>query len=178
MLAFEDENIPGIIALYIAAALRYPVSIGDGLLPWSSTIDVLQHKSKFGQVCVYCTLAETNLVNESWAAHGNDGEPSQEFRLACLLADAQTYRSVYFNFVALAPQHREAIIARADFGYLLYESVEAFDAWLNPAVTAASMHPGNKVWLDRLLLMWHASDVEQLRKRLMSVCGFDVVKKR
>jgi len=175
----DNEHVAGLAALYVATSLRHPLSDSQSLsFFWSSTIEVLQYKSKFGQTCVYCKLAETNLVNEMWAAQGHDGEPSIEFRALRHACDAAIYRNSYLGFVSLVPEHRDIIIDRADYAYLLYDSIEQVDEWIAGLHANAASHVNHKAHLDRLLLEWNVTNTGQLRKKLAGVCMFKDVKQR
>ncbi len=176
---FNDEHVAGLAAFYIATSLRHPLSDSQSqFFSWSSTIEVSQYKSKFGQTCVYCTLAETNLVNEMWAVQGHAGEASPEFRALRLACDAAIYRISYLGFVSLVPEYRDNVIGRADYPYLLHDRIEQIDAWIAGLHANAKAHVNHEAYLSRLLSEWNVTDTEQLRKKLASVCMFKDVKQR
>jgi hypothetical protein len=156
----------GTIAMFIAAALQHPNPPCNSKRRRVSTIAVSQHKNKFDQVVVYCTLAETNEVSEAWAEQGGAGDPPAEFVDKCLYSDAVLYRKAYRKMLFLAPQFRDMTLARPDYGYLLFNTKDELDAWLahksEYAKEPNGEHPG-------LLKRWHAADPAELRSKLHKV---------
>jgi len=157
----------GTIAMFIAAALQHPnPPCNSAHRRRVSTIFVSQHKNKFDRVVVYCTLAATNLVNESWAENGEDGEPTPEFIEKCFVHDAEMYRMCYRKMLFLAPQYRDMTLATPDYCYLLFDTKAELDAWLidkhEHAKEANGCRPG-------LLENWHVNNIDELRVKLHKV---------
>ncbi len=121
----------GPIAMYIAAALQHPNPRCNGIRERVSTIFVDQHKNKFNYVRVYCSLADKGMVQKSWNEEGFVGEPDSEYLTKCLFNDAKHYRLTYRTMMWLLPQHKEIITRDADYGYLLFDTLEELDAWLD-----------------------------------------------
>lgn len=137
-----------------------------------STIVVSQHKNKFDQVVVYCTLAESNEVAEAWAEDGNDGEPTQEYRGKCMMHDAQVYRGAYRKMLFLVPQYKKMTLARPDYGYLLFDTIGEAHAWLDKEVEEAhkpDAHENYRFALNRKLKQWDASSIEDFKAKLEKV---------
>lgn len=155
----EHEYDPsGSIAMFIAAALQHPNPTCNGHNPLMSTIRVEQHKNKFDRVIVYCELADTNLVSQSWVGMGKgNGDPPDEFIQACMYRDAEIYRHAYRRMLSLVPELREMILSRADYAYLLYDTTRELDAWLNT-------YEQNNV--NHLIKKWRVPDVAALRMLL------------
>lgn len=157
----------GTIAMFIAAALQHPnPPCNGGRRRRVSTIFVSQHKNKFDQVVVYCTLAEANLVSEAWAEDGHDGDPNQEYVIKCLEDDAKLYRNAYRKMMFLAPQYKKMMLARPDYGYLLFDTKEQLDEWLAHQGEYAKEPNGQS---PHLLKRWEAASADELRARLHKV---------
>ena len=121
----------GAIAMFIASALQHPNPECNGRQRRISTIKVDQHKNKFDQVVVYCTLAHPDLVDTACdRERGEDCEPTTEFVKKCMFHDAVHYRKCYMQMLQLVPQHRGMILSRPDYGYLLCDKKEDIAACL------------------------------------------------
>jgi hypothetical protein len=146
-------------ASFIGARLQYPCPENNGQgNPWVSTIKVEQHKIKFDQVRVYCTLAHPSLVQQKWAwlvdrerrrsrgvqFYDRIHSPSllalvqageilapDVFSQSCMMHDAIWYRKVHCQMISMCPDVKRAIIVGADHPELLHDS---------PALTDASDH--------------------------------------
>jgi hypothetical protein len=124
-----------VIAAFIAARLQYQSPLCNDNRP-VSTIMIDQHKEKFGDVRIYCTLANNELVRCMWKVnHLSLPRPAmpETFKDECWLHDAQYYRRCYRDMVSLVPQYENAIIDAADHGELLHDDVAKLDAM--PAAT-------------------------------------------
>lgn len=150
----QQYDPSGTIAMFIAASLQFPQPHCNE--HYSSTIRVDQHKNKFNQVVVYCELADENLVSELWAFGGSAGLPTKEYRVSRLIKDARRYRRSYRQMIFLAPQYKDMILARPDYGYLLFDDIDMFDEWLN-------------VQGKHILERWHADNIDQLRSYILEV---------
>jgi hypothetical protein len=96
-----------------------------------STIEVFTSKEKFGEVRVYCQLAEDKKVLKKFIdKQKNDLSVvdmyDSQFSRSCIISDAVLYRETYRNLVALMPQYEKAIMQSADYRYLLLDSFEDF----------------------------------------------------
>jgi len=153
----------------------------------SSTINVDQHKEKFWQVRVYCTLGHERLV-EAWWDHAHslwltwdrDGrktkrpqdlfglnienpEPPPSFRAMCLLRDAQHYRRVYQDMVAIRPDESDRICAYADYPELLHPT-------LGDAIAAVDQRARqHDAWVDHITKRYLVDDVSGLHRFLHDV---------
>lgn len=154
------------IAMFIASALQHPNPPCNGNRRRMSTIDVAQHKNKFDMVVVYCTLAEHNQVAEAWAESGQDGEPTPKFIDGCLIEDANLYRKSYRKMMFLAPQFKKEILGRPDYGYLLYDTKQELDAWLDHQ---GEYQKTKNVDDENLQKRWNCSSSEELRTKLYKV---------
>lgn len=141
-----------------------------------STIFVSQHKNKFDQVVVYCTLASKNLVSEAFAEDGYDGDPTPDFQGKCMQRDAEIYRSAYRKILFLAPQYRAMTLARPDYGYLLHDDVSEAYTYLDNMVAEANKpdsHENFKFSVNNVLAQWGAQTIEQIREKLVKVYKYD-----
>lgn len=118
-----------------------------------TTIAVMQYKEKFGDVRVYCRLADPARVATQWANQKNTGMPSGEFIRACRLRDAKHYRETYMMIFSLCPQYYNAVRSAADYPALLCESREELEDLLS-----SEYYTG-----------WEKDDYEVLFK----ICDFD-----
>lgn len=141
----DDYDPIGSIAMYIAGAMQYPNA--------DSTIKVDQYKNKFDMVCIYCSLADPTLVLESWVRSGNEGMPSVDYVAKRMDNDAFVYRTAYLMMVKLVPQYKEAILARPDYSFLLYDSLVELDEWIEK-------------YGDKYMKKFRAGSVDELRTRL------------
>lgn len=94
------------IAMFIAG------SLSDS----SNTIYVSSHKEKFGDVRIYCVLAQKQLIRERYSV---TDETFSKTRKSCLDFDANVYRSRHLSMVSLVPQYEKAIVQNADYTELL-----------------------------------------------------------
>lgn len=157
--------------MFIASALQHPnpPCNAGGPTRRVSTIFVDQHKNKWDQVIVYCRLADPGLVAASWHDVDRDGRPpTLEFVDKCLLRDARLYRQCYLKMLSLAPQHRDRILSRADYGYLLFDDQVQLDAWLS-SHQLSNKELTNAESLLELPCTWGIVTVEELRSKLASV---------
>lgn len=172
----REYDPSGTMAMFIAAALQHPNPPCNGRGRRMSTIYVDQHKNKFNMTVVYCTLAEENEVSEAWAEEGHDGDPSDDFRGKCMLRDAQVYRSSYRKMMFLAPQHKELLFPRADYGYLIADDVSEAYAYIDGRVAEAQApgaHENHQKGVDRLLRTWAVPTIEALKEKLAKVYKYD-----
>lgn len=146
------------LAMFIAAALQHPNPPCNGRRRLMSTIKVEQYKNKFNAVVVYCTLADADYVNSSWLAE-HDGTPTREYIERCLARDACIYRNAYKKMLALAPQCRDVILARPDHGYLLFDTKDDLDVWLDK-------HDHDEQYMKQLMSLWNVGDIGALRTKL------------
>jgi len=127
-----DRDYLGAIAAFIGARLQHPVPRCNSTNPRVSTIAVHQHKSKFGQVRVYCDLADTEQVRQAWAESSEWTDADEvpiDFRDRCLVNDADHYRMTYLEMASLVPQYKNQIFSGSDFPELLFDKDE-LDKWL------------------------------------------------
>lgn len=153
------------MARFVASALQHPMPRCNGL-GRTSTIHVDQYKEKFGDVRIYCTLADEFHVRNAWleehAVPGvvMEGEPPEEFVKKCFLRDARHYRSCYMDMVELVPHLRDALCVAADYTELLGEDEKAIDEKIMPH---ARRYPG--FYLGR----YELGDIEELRDILLKI---------
>lgn len=152
------------IAAFVAARLQYSRPRCNDLYdkyptPRMSTIRVDAHKEKWGEVRVYCTLADTDEVAAKWREEKNSGEVTAEFKTTCRVTDAKIYRRAYLDMVELVPHYRDAIVTSADHFEVLYADVNELDRALCTLSATSSF----------LLNKWEVADVEQLRALLHGV---------
>jgi hypothetical protein len=178
----HDNDMIGPIAAFIGARLQYPTPEINGQgNPWSSTIQVQQHKEKFFYARVYCTLAHPDLVKAKWdwlranrqaMAHKpvryckfpedmTLADPPANFASQCLLHDAIHYRRVYLDMVALQPQLRGKICSQADCSELLYATYEEL---LEKELNSASAS-----WAEIFLRRYSVADMDELKGYLQVV---------
>jgi hypothetical protein len=96
-----------------------------------STIEVSTSKEKFGEVRVYCQLAEDKKVFKKYTDRRKNDLLVADmydslFSRKCIISDAVLYRETYRNFVAIMPQYEKAITHSADYRYLLLDTFEDF----------------------------------------------------
>lgn len=128
-----------------------------------STIAVHQTKDKFGEVVVYCGLADEGEVLNKWHEGCNVGPPSKSFIEKCWTHDARLYRARYLEMIELVPQHEAAIRARPDYPYLLVRTKEEADKCIDRLSTRTyPIVP----WLDG------PGAPEGTRAMLYKICGF------
>ena len=164
----QSYDAASTIAMFIGAALQHPNPPCNGRRRRVSTIQVDQHKNKFDLVVVYCTLAEDAQVLAAWSEQGGQGEPAPEFVARCLDHDAVVFRQAYRKMLFLAPQHAERILARPNYGYLLFDDVATLDAWLEERREHAQTKNGDNLDLQRC---WNVPDAAALRARLHKAYG-------
>lgn len=161
----DERDHVGIVAAFIAARLQYPVPSSNSSNPRISTIKVHQHKSKFGQVRVYCYLADTEQVRQAWAESSDwtdSDEVPADFRDRCLINDAMHYRRCYFEMASLVPKRQDAMFSPADFPELLFQKAR-LDEWLLDIETNA---------LNTYLKRWNVNDFVELKIKLYKICQF------
>ena len=172
----REYDPSGSMAMFIASALQHPNPPCNGRGRRVSTIFVSQHKNKFDATVVYCTLAETNAVSEAWAESGHDGDPSDEFVGKCMLDDAQLYRSAYRKMMFLAPQYKQMLFPRCDYGYLIADDVAAAYAYIDERVAEAQApgaHENHQKYVDRLLHDWRVPTVDAWKEKIAKVYKYD-----
>lgn len=147
----------GACAAFIGARLQHRKPLCNSRNPRCSTIHVEQYKEKFGDVRVYCTLADDEEVRAKWEEEGNGGDPTPEFRAKCLARDAYFYRRVYLDMVSLVPQYHNAILLAADHEELLQDDEFSIDAY----VTALKPE-----WLAWKMKKYGALDAGDLKAKL------------
>ena len=163
----EDEFDPSsTIAMFIASALQHPNPECNGGRRRMSTIHVAQHKNKFDLVVVYCTLAETNEVHEAWAEEGKSGLPDAKFLDRCLDHDADLYRKTYRKIMFLAPQYKAMTLGRPDYGYLLFDTKQELDEWLD---NQGEYQKTKNVDDENLQRRWNCGSADELRAKLYKV---------
>lgn len=124
-----------------------------------TTIAVHQSKNKFGEVRVYCHLADPDLVKKSWDSMSDSDREKRgaydDHAKKRLVTDAHRYRVVYRSVaLGLFPQFYWAIRRSADYPVLLCESREELDELLD-----SGYHTG-----------WDASP--ESRSGLYKICSF------
>lgn len=170
------------IAAFIAARLRYdyPMCNGAGN-PWVSTIYVEQHKEKFGEVRVYCTLAYPQLVKAKWDWMKANPElrkmltlkhfapdltecedPTSEFTARCRLHDAIHYRKVYMEMITLVPTHSGKVCNNADFGELLRHDISSLFDEIETDLSRTG-------WVEMLLERYKLDGLPELNAFMASV---------
>lgn len=97
---------------------------------WSS-INVRQVKTKFTEIRCYVDLADEARVWEEWKLEGNNGRPTPEFKLKCLVRDCGVYREVYRYLLKSSPNLWSGLYYGADYGGLLAETREGLDELLD-----------------------------------------------
>jgi hypothetical protein len=96
-----------------------------------STIEVSTSKEKFGEVRVYCQLAEDKNVHKKYVSKRKNelfiaDMYDSLFSRKCIVSDAILYRETYKNVVSLMPHYTKAITNSADYRYLLLDTFEDF----------------------------------------------------
>lgn len=94
-----------------------------------NSIIVNQFKEKFGQIRVYCMLADPDLVEQLYNDPHNTWKKKmslEQFREHSLRQDMAHYRSVYLIMKQCFPQYWNAISHAADYSELLYDSKEEY----------------------------------------------------
>lgn len=152
-------DLSGTIAMFIASALQHPMPRCNSLNKRMSTILVEQHKNKFNQVVVYCTLAHTSLVEEKWTKESNDGPPTSEFVQKCLFHDACVYRNAYRKMMFLVPQHTDIILSRPDHKELLFDHI-------SEALLSLQANPPH---MKGVLSRWGVDTLEEFGEKLKKV---------
>jgi hypothetical protein len=173
-MMYRDEwfDPAGTIAMFIAAALQHPNPPCNGRNPRVSTIFVDQHKNKFGQVVVYCKLAYPDLVMAKWVEEGNDGEPTPHYVDKCRIHDAEHYRAAYLSMTKLVPQHEKIILARPDYGYLLFRTAEELNGYFDFKDQEHWTDEIRAKWQQSYMDTWQVTTLDDLRAKLRKVCGF------
>ena len=155
-------------AMYVGAALQHELPICNGNGP-SSTIRVLQYKTKFTDIRIYCRLADEKLVRSYWNVANKD-EPTQDFVYNRMFADAQHYRYCYLSMKEfLSPEEWNCLKLPADYPELLCESIEEIDTYISEKEKIASK---NFEHVDYLLKRWSVNNLDEFRKHLYKVCNF------
>jgi hypothetical protein len=151
---------PSDIALFIGAALNHRLPPGNGT-GFMSTIAVHQYKSKFSEVRNYCTLAQSDLVQDLWNDLKRGGTPSEDFIRSCLISDARHYRRCYLAMIAILSDKEEGLKLRnsADHPEILFFDKGELDTFLQ---TQDSF----------LLQKWRVSDESALKEILYQICHF------
>lgn len=98
---------------------------------YDSTIEVSTSKEKFGEVRVYCQLAEDKKVYKKYTDKRKNERVVADmydslFSRKCIISDAVLYRETYRNFVSLMPKYEKAITHSADYRYLLLDKFDDF----------------------------------------------------
>ena len=91
-----------------------------------TTIVVSQYKEKFGEIRVYCHLADPNLINEKYNSNKFNRMSLEDFRELCYVQDIIHYRNTYFIFRDLMPQYWSVMFSGADNPEYLYETKEEY----------------------------------------------------
>lgn len=94
-----------------------------------NSIIVNQFKEKFGQIRVYCTLTEPELVDQLFNDPYNKWSTKmslEQFREHSLKQDMLHYRSVYFIMKQCFPHYWNAISHAADYCEILYDTKEDY----------------------------------------------------
>lgn len=100
----------------------------------SSTIRVEQTKEKFGEIRIYCWLADEDLVREEWEKESPGLYVSEEFKRRCLKWDRYHYNHVYADAQHLFPQYARKIVSAADYRYLTHTTPEVAVQYLRDQV--------------------------------------------
>jgi hypothetical protein len=158
------------VAMYVGAALQHTLPICNGNGP-VSTINVLQYKTKFTDIRIYCRLADKKLVWEYWN-FANKGEPTPEFFKNRLFCDAQHYRDCHMemkNF--LLPEEWACLKNPADYCELLCENKQELKNLIDQKLELSKKHSGH---IDYLYKRWEVENHEELEKYLCKVCKFEL----
>jgi len=140
-----------------------------------STIRVSQHKEKWGDVRVYVTLADEDLVKDSWRVYRElfkdkelPEEPAPEFIAECLFRDACHYRVCYYDMVALVPHYEAMITGAADEDMLLYKGEAELEARIAELVALDEKYEkANHV--KHICERWGVPDLDGLRAYMKKV---------
>lgn len=161
MIKVKEPDL-GIVAGFIAAGLNHPAPVLDGGKP-VSTILVDQHKQKFNNVRIYCTLAAARLVDEAWITSGGSGQFTEAFIVQRFYADAVHYRRTYLSMIELLPERTvHCVCGSADYPELLCKDKNELELFTG--------HAENR--LAYCLNKYRVSDSDALKKFLCSVSGF------
>jgi hypothetical protein len=110
----------------IGALLSHPIPRSNTAGWWegrmNSTIRVDQWKTKFFDVRIYCTLADSDKVAALAAKIGVENDDAQ--RRWCLVNDAVIYRNAYIVGILFAPAYADNITGGADYPALLAPRLE------------------------------------------------------
>lgn len=148
------------MAAFVAARLQHPNPRCNGLNPRVSTIKVDQYKEKFGQVRIYCRLANEIMVQARWTEDGHAGAHTEDYAQKCFISDAIHYRRCYRDMVAMVPHLEGALCGGADYHALLYEDATYIDSKVIPNAKANSEY----------YLGWYQIDsFEALREMLVKI---------
>jgi len=170
----KEPNL-GNVAMFIAAALHHPNPPCNGPNKWVSTIKVEQHKVKFTDVRIYCSLAHPDLVQAMWNDFHEDGmpaEPTAEFKARCLMDDARYYRHCYISMLELLPEKvAHLVCGAADFRELLCKDLAELDQLINRNVKQSDggKYPQYLSWLNT---RYHVTTVDEVRQCLAKICCF------
>lgn len=158
------------VAMFVSAALNHPMPPCNGTGPMS-TIHVAQHKTKFNDIRIYCTLANPDLVKEVWASLGEAGDPPPSFFEKCLRRDAMHYRECHFAMFGLLDDEDMIASLKGPSNYpeLLCKSPEELDRLLDYNVEKSKLYPQ---YLQHFYSKWNVSDPGALRELLHSLSGF------
>ncbi len=158
----------GSVAMYIGAALQHPLPSCNGAGP-SSTIRVDQYKTKFSDVRIYCSMADSELVNSYWKTT-KTGEPTEEFIKERIFFDAVHYRDCYMSMEEfLSPEEWECVKDPADYPELLCSNKEELRSYVNEKEELAKKYPA---YLNSLLERWKVASSQDLYEYLCKVCNF------
>jgi len=100
----------------------------------NTTIQVYQHKEKFGSVRIYCDFAVDYFVEWKYnllSEQDRNKYTLEDFREMCLIQDMLHYRNSYLTMKSLFPHYWEAISCAADYHELLFETKEDYLAAMN-----------------------------------------------
>ena len=150
------------ISMFIAASLQFKVPICNGVFPRFSTIFVTQYKEKFGQVRVYCDLANDVEVKKAWNESNQCGEPTFDFKRKWLENDMLHYRTCYMNMVDLVPHYEDTILGAADHGWLLCHDIDELNEFIEK----------NETIFEYIHSSYNFKNIDEFRQKIIDVCGF------
>ena len=158
------------VAMFVAASLNYPSpSIDSSRLV--STIRVNQFKTKFGEVRIYCQLANPELVRSAWAFLKNSGEPTDQFVKNRIRWDARHYRDCYLSMVNIlsnmpeGDQFISSLLNSSDYRELLYKDKNE----LNDSIIRAIETNNISYYYSK----WKVDNSDDLLKVLSDYSGFN-----
>jgi hypothetical protein len=97
-----------------------------------NTIHVSDYKEKFGEIRIYCDLADEQLIRERYVGAGED---EHVIRKKCLINDSRWYRDHYKAMISLVPHYEKVITGAADYHELIsHWSKSDFDIYFTTTI--------------------------------------------